>query len=173
MIQSTLITPEEDDLSGVSGWMYADLLIALMVIFLATITFVPQSTYFTQYGSKTTGNPYFYTYSRVVQDKPLSILVENNQLPDFTTLLSEFKAKNGIAKDATVAYVQIVGAYKSNLETQQDGVSRALVLSQKIEAIYHDLFATASTTFNTTTSIPPNQAVIRVLFAEVVSVGKG
>ena len=173
-MQTTLSAPQdEEDLTGSAGWMYADLLIALMVIFLATITFVPQSTYFTQYGSKTTGNPYFYTYSRVVKDRPLSILVENNQLPDFTSLLSEFKAKNGIAKDATVAYVQIVGAYKSNLETQQDGVSRALALSQKIESTYKDLFATASTTFNTTTSIPPNQAVIRVLFAEVVSVGKG
>ena len=172
MIESTVITPEEDDLSAVSGWMYADLLIALMVVFLATITFVPQSAYFSQFGSKANGNPYFYTYSRVVQDKPLSILVENNQLPDLNALVAEFKSKNGIAKDATIAYVQIVGAYKTNLETQENGVSRALSLSQKIENTYHDLFATASTTFNTTTSIPPNQAVIRVLFAEVVSVGK-
>ena len=37
MIQSTLVAPEEDDLTGSAGWMYADLLIALMVIFLATI----------------------------------------------------------------------------------------------------------------------------------------
>ena len=35
-------TPEEpEDASHLAGWMYADLLLALMVIFLATISFVP------------------------------------------------------------------------------------------------------------------------------------
>ena len=173
MIQSSIITPEEDDLSGSAGWMYADLLIGLMVVFLATITFLPATSLSTATGTTSTGKPYFYTYSRVLQDKPLSVLVVDNQLPDFPALLSEFKAKNKIAGDATIAYVQIVGAYREKLEAQQAGVSRALTLSQAIESNYHDLFATASTTFNTTTSIPSNQAVIRILFAEVVSVGKG
>ena len=172
MIQSSIITPEEDDLSGSAGWMYADLLIGLMVVFLATITFLPTTNNLTGTGSKATGNPYFYTYSKVLKDKPLSVLIEDNQLPDFAKLVSEFKTKNGIAADATVAYVQIVGAYRANLETQQSGVSRALALSQKLETEFHDLFATSSTTFNTTTSIPSNQAVVRLLFAEVVSVGK-
>lgn len=172
MIESTINTTEEDDLSGVSGWMYADLLIGLMVIFLATITFVPNATIFSKSGSLSTGTPYFYTYSRVVQDKPLSILIENGQLPNLTQVIKQFKSENGIAPDATIAYVQIVGSYKSRLEDQQDGVSRALALSQRLEREFHDLFASASTTFNTTTSIPSNQAVIRILFAEVVSVGK-
>lgn len=172
MIESSINSTEEDDLSGVSGWMYADLLIGLMVIFLATITFVPTSSVFAEKGSLATGKSYFYTYSRVVQDKPLSILVENGQLPNLVDLFKNFKSENGIAPDATVAYVQIVGSYKSNLETQQDGVSRALSLSQKLERDFHDLFGSASTTFNTTTSIPSNQAVIRVLFSEVISVGK-
>jgi len=38
----TRFTPEEPgDASHLAGWMYADLLLALMVIFLATISFVP------------------------------------------------------------------------------------------------------------------------------------
>ena len=41
MIQSAVLTTEEDDLTGLSGWMYTDLLLALVVVFLATITFVP------------------------------------------------------------------------------------------------------------------------------------
>jgi hypothetical protein len=172
MIQSVISSTDEDDLSGSAGWMYADLLIGLMVVFLATITFVPATNNLMGTGTKATGNQYFYTYSRVIQDKPLSILIEDNQLPDLVKLISDFKARNGIAQDATVAYVQIVGAYRSNLENQQSGVSRALALSQRIENEYHSLFSTASTTFNTTTSIPSNQAVVRLLFAEVVSVGK-
>ena len=32
---------EEEDMTGLAGWMYTDLLLALMVVFLATISFVP------------------------------------------------------------------------------------------------------------------------------------
>ena len=46
MNSSQLIAPEEDDLSGLAGWMYTDLLVGLMVIFLATITFVPEGNFF-------------------------------------------------------------------------------------------------------------------------------
>ena len=61
-----------EDLSGISGWMYSDLLIALMVIFLATITFVPEVYGSLVRGSSTPSNNekpvynYFEYY-----DKPL------------------------------------------------------------------------------------------------------
>jgi hypothetical protein len=45
-------------------------------------------------------------------------------------------------------------------------------LSQKLEKAYPDLLKTASTTFSRTTSIPPNQVVLRLVFAEKVTVGK-
>ena len=32
----------DDDMSDKAGWLYADLFLALMVIFLATISFVPE-----------------------------------------------------------------------------------------------------------------------------------
>ena len=173
MIQSTIITPEEDDLSGQAGWMYADLLIGLMVVFLATITFVPNVNVLGFSGNSSTGKPFFYTYARVIEDKPLSILVDDRQIPNLENLIADFKTKNGIGRDAKIAYVQIVGAFKESLETREDGVARALALSEEIEQRYKGIFASASTTFNTTTSLPSNQAVIRILFAEIVSVGKG
>ena len=173
MIQSTILTPEEDDLSGLAGWMYADLLIGLMVIFLATITFVPNINLLGLSGNSNTGKPYFYTYARVLEDKPLSILVEDSQIPRLENLISDFKAKNGIGADAKIAYVQIVGSYRADLENREVGVSRALALSQQIEQRYKGIFEAASTTFNTTTTLPSNQAVIRILFSDIVSVGKG
>lgn len=170
MIQTATPEHEEDDLSGIAGWMYADLLIGLMVIFLATITFVPAVGGLI--GNTTTGKPYFYTYSRILENKPLSILVQDRKLPNLTQMISDFKAANNIQSDAKIAYVQIIGSYKENLETKEVAISRALELSQQIDQLYHDLFKTTSTTFNTTTTIPSNEAVIRILFAETVSVGK-
>ena len=40
-MQDSEIQEHEEDLLGLAGWMYADLFLALMVIFLATISFVP------------------------------------------------------------------------------------------------------------------------------------
>jgi len=50
---------DADDLTGLAGWMYTDLLLALMVIFLATISFVPQI-----YGTITSSS------STVANDEP-------------------------------------------------------------------------------------------------------
>jgi len=66
-----------EDLTGLAGWMYTDLLLALMVIFLATISFVPQI-----YGTITSGsnlvqnNQPAYSYSQYYKN-PL-VKVYNN-----------------------------------------------------------------------------------------------
>ena len=170
MISGQLIKPEEDDLSGLAGWMYIDLLVGLMVIFLATITFVPEGNFFksgTTPGSENT----VYSYSRVVKD-PLSLLIENEQLPDIPTIIKDFLEQKNLAPDSNVVYVQIVGSYNEKLETPEQAVSRALSLSQKLEKAYPELIKAASTTFSRTTSIPTNQVVLRFVFAEKVTVGQ-
>ncbi len=161
---------EEEDITGMAGWMYADLLIGLMVIFLATITFIP--TFGGMIGNSTTGKPYFYTYSRTLDEKPLTVLIEGKKIPNFEQIISDFKVANQIKSDARVAFVQIIGSYSENLETKETAIARALELSQQLEEMYGDIFKNNSTTFNTTTSIPTNQSVIRILFSEIVSVGK-
>jgi hypothetical protein len=167
---SQLIAPEEDDLSGLAGWMYTDLLVGLMVIFLATITFVPQGNFFKSGTTKGSENT-VYSYSRVVKE-PLSLLIENEQLPDIPKIIKDFLQQKKLAPDSNVVYVQIVGSYNEKLETPDQAVSRALSLSQKLEKAYPELIKTASTTFSRTTSIPTNQVVLRFVFAEKVTVGQ-
>jgi hypothetical protein len=161
---------EEDDISGLAGWMYSDLLAGLMVIFLATITFVPQGTLFNQGGDQTVQTG-VYSYSRVVEE-PLALLIENEQLPDIPALINDFKVQKKLAPDATIVYVQIVASFNEKMENPEIAVSRALSLSQKLEQTYPDLLSKASTTFSRTTSIPSNQIVLRLVFAEKVTVGK-
>ena len=170
MNSSQLIKPEEDDLSGLAGWMYTDLLVGLMVIFLATITFVPDGNVFKNSSAESSQNT-VYSYSRVVKD-PLSLLIENEQLPDIPKIIKDFLEQKKLDLDSNVVYVQIVGSYNEKLETPEQAVSRALSISQKLEKSYPDLIKTASTTFSRTTSIPTNQVVLRFVFAEKVTVGK-
>ena len=160
---------EEEDATGLAGWMYADLLIGLMVIFLATITFIPMMDGVV--GNSTTGKPFFYTYSRTLEDKPLTILIEDRKIPNLEQVITEFKSANQLTPDARVAFVQIVGSYNEKLETKDAAIARALELSQQLERKYGEIFSSNSTTFTTTTSIPSNQTVIRILFSEIVSVG--
>ena len=169
MIQSTVLKPEEDDLTGLSGWMYTDLLLGLVVIFLATITFVPNLSLFS--ADKIASGDSVYSYTKTIE-KPLSLLIENKQIPDIPALIESFKFELGIASTAEIIYVQVVGSYNEKMEPQSKAVERALELSQKLDLVFPNLFQNAATTFSTTTTIPSNQVVVRIIFAERVLVTK-
>ena len=170
MNSSQLIKPEEDDLSGLAGWMYTDLLVGLMVIFLATITFVPQGKFFND-GEVVGNQNTVYSYSKVV-DEPLTLLIQKEALPDIPAIIKDFLKQKNLSPDSNIVYVQIVGSYNEKMESPDKAVSRALSLSQKLENAYPDLLKNASTTFSRTTTIPSNQVVLRLVFAEKVTVGK-
>jgi hypothetical protein len=169
MIQSAVLTTEEDDLTGLSGWMYTDLLLALVVVFLATITFVPNLDSFGR-GGIASGDSIF-SYSKTIE-KPLNLLIEDQQIPDIPALIEGFKSQEGISPSAVVVYLQIVGSYNDRMEVQSDAVSRALTLSQILDQQYPELFQAAATTFSTTNTIPSNQVVVRIIFAERVLISK-
>ena len=163
------IEDEEEDISGLAGWMYSDLLVGLMVIFLATITFVPQGSVFNS-GGNFTDESTIYSYSKVF-DKPLTLLIDDEQLPNIQAIVDDFKLQNNLSADAAIVYLQIVGSYNEKMENPQQAVTRALSLSQKLEDRYEILFKNASTTFTRTTTIPSNQVVIRMIFADKITVG--
>lgn len=133
MIQSTLLKTEEDDLTGLSGWMYTDLLLGLVVIFLATITFVPNLNLLNR-ESVTSGDS-VYSYTKTI-DKPLTLLVEEQQLPNIPALIEDFKTQQGIAATAEIVYVQVVGSYNERMENQSEAVERALALSKILDETF-------------------------------------
>lgn len=169
MIQSTVLKAEEDDLTGLSGWMYTDLLLGLVVIFLATITFVPNLNLLSREG--VTSGDSVYSYTKTI-DKPLTLLIENSQIPDIPALIEGFKSQQGIAATAEIVYVQVVGAYNERMEAQSTAVERALNLSQILDERFPELFKNSASTFSTTSTIPSNQVVVRIIFAERVLITK-
>ena len=73
--------PVEEDLTGQAGWMYTDLMLALMVVFLATISFVPQ---FMGSGSAaiTDPNDPNYSYSKVFDESMNTCLLYTSDAAD-------------------------------------------------------------------------------------------
>ena len=53
--------PQDEDATGMAGWMYSDLLLGLMVVFLATISFIPGSNS----GQNAPDPKVAYAYARV------------------------------------------------------------------------------------------------------------
>ena len=154
-------TPEEpEDASHLAGWMYADLLLALMVIFLATISLVPNfadssSAVTTQIKQISSG----YNYNR-----GLSLVYNGFDSNLIMSDIAKFKVKEGLPEDAEIIYAQILGGFDVNKESADKGKLRALEFSLKLSRDNPELFSTAATNLGSNLLLKKNEIALRLTF---------
>ncbi|CAN2208919.1 hypothetical protein MCEMRE193_00946 [Candidatus Nanopelagicaceae bacterium] len=151
---------EAEDASHLAGWMYADLLLALMVIFLATISFVPNlanssSAVTTQIKQISSG----YNYNR-----GLSLVYNGFDSNLIADDIASFKVKEGLPEDAEIIYAQILGGFDLKTESADEGKLRALEFSIKLSKDNPQLFATAATNLGSNLLLKPNEIALRLTF---------
>jgi hypothetical protein len=151
---------EAEDASQLAGWMYADLLLALMVIFLATISFVPNlstssSAVTTQIKQISSG----YNYNR-----GLSLVYNGFDSKLISDDIASFKVKEGLPEDAEIIYAQILGGFDLKTESADDGKLRALEFSIKLSKDNPQLFATAATNLGSNLLLKPDEIALRLTF---------
>jgi len=151
---------EAEDASQLAGWMYADLLLALMVIFLATISFVPNlstssSAVTTQIKQISSG----YNYNR-----GLSLVYNGFDSKLIADDIASFKVQEGLPEDAEIIYAQILGGFDLKTESADDGKLRALEFSIKLSKDNPQLFATAATNLGSNLLLNPNEIALRLTF---------
>ena len=151
---------EAEDSSPLAGWMYADLLLALMVIFLATISFVPNlsntsSAVTTQIKQISSG----YNYNR-----GLSLVYNGFDSKLIADDIASFKVQEGLPEDAEITYAQILGGFDLKTESADDGKLRALEFSIKLSKDNPQLFATAATNLGSNLLLKPNEIALRLTF---------
>ena len=151
---------EEEDASHLAGWMYADLLLALMVIFLATISFVPNfsnssNAVTSQIKQISSG----YNYNR-----GLSLVYNGFDSQLISQDIESFKIKEGLPADAEIIYAQILGGFDLQTENADDGKLRALEFSIKLSKDNPQLFATAATNLGSNLVLKPNEIALRLTF---------
>jgi hypothetical protein len=156
---------KEDDLTFLAGWMYADLFLAMMVVFLATISFVPE--YFGNNSRATSDSAYNYTQ---IFKKPMVVTYEGFNGDLIASDIRAFIADNRLPPDTEIVYAQIIGSYNKNLESPGEAIIRAQQFSSKMDMSNLTLLNKASTTFSSTTSIPTNRVVVKFTFASNVGV---
>lgn len=161
--------PVEEDLTGQAGWMYTDLMLALMVVFLATISFVPQFLGTSNISKTDQANPN-YSYSKVF-DESMNTLYESFSLSHIHSDIVRFKANHGLPPDADIVFVQYVGGYESSQETPVAAISRALSFSQKLDNGDHAMLVKAATTLSSSNVLKRNQVIVRFTFATMSKLG--
>ena len=169
MRRTLYVDPEEEDLTGQAGWMYTDLMLALMVVFLATISFVPQ---FMGSGSASITDPSdpSYSYSKVF-DESMNALYESFSLTQIKSDIARFKSSQGLPQDADIVFAQYVGGYSSGSETPSAAIARALAFSQKLDSADKELLVSAATTLSSSNVLKANQVIVRFTFATTSKLG--
>jgi hypothetical protein len=180
---------QEDNVSDQAGWMYADLLLALMVIFLATISFVPQYLdTFTPSGSgvgnssqqgsggmgigdaageNTTTRPSSgipdadYTFN-----EGLALYYEDFDLNKFVADVERFRRTQNFGEDFEIIFAQITGGYEEARETPEKGLLRAIAFSVKMKESNLDYLKNTSTSIGSSPEVPTDNVLVRFTFAK-------
>jgi hypothetical protein len=136
-----------------------------MVIFLATISFVPNlsnssSAVTAQIKQISSG----YNYNR-----GLSLVYNGFDSKLITEDIANFKAKEGLPEDAEIIYAQILGGFDLKTENADDGKLRALEFSIKLSKDNPNLFATAATNLGSNLLLKPNEIALRLTFVAKIN----
>ena len=148
-----------------AGWMYADLFLGLMVVFLATVTFIPE--YLGGLNESARNSAYNY---KEIYNKPMIVVYEGFNGEQIAQDIQAFIKDERLSPDSAIVYSQIVGAYDKNTETQADGIRRAQAISMKLDASNLRILKNASTTLSVSSGIPINRFVLKFTFATNVGV---
>ena len=148
----------DEDVTSQAGWLFADSFLALMVVFLATISFVPalgggfKGTATINVGSlagKNISNGLVFAYDSFDAERIKK---------DFSEILAAQK----LAPSTKVLYVNIVGGYNAASEKPDDGTVRALAFSIQLRKSGPTAFRESRVDLGNSKLIKSNQVVMRI-----------
>ena len=150
-----------DDVTGQAGWMYTDLLLGLMVVFMATVSFIPEAS--------PTKKPSAYVYTqRFDQVFEQVYVIENTDATLINQEVAAFLLLNNLPEQSVIVQAQFVGGFNSNVETPTDGINRAVGFSAKVDAGDPETLSKAATSVDASGQIDPGEIVVRFRFAALV-----
>jgi len=150
-----------EDLTKLAGWMYADLLLGLMVIFLATISFVPDSV-------RMPDNRIVTKLKQVDKGYNFNLgvsLINDTFDPDnIRRQITNFKKNENISPDSEIIFAQILGGFDPKSESSDAGRTRALLFSFKLGKALPDLFTNTAINVGGNSALQPREVALRLTF---------
>ena len=163
-------TPPLDDATSVAGWVFADLLLLLSIIFLTSISFALPSS---------SDNPSIGVENSAMVSSSLPLdegftktpLVEGfnfyyrefdkNKLNDD---LNRYFLSEGLPTNTQVIYAQLVGGYEDGVEGSDAGTMAALKFSIALTKAKITAFEKTSIDLLTSSKIPSGVVALRLTF---------
>lgn len=158
----------QEDLVLQAGWMYADLFLALTVIFLATISFVPEVGTGNDLGGTKNSNVGINAATTFNYAKGYTLLVPIDQYGQVANKVSQFLSQEGLDKNSEVIYAQIIGGFDSQSEKPSDGQLRAINFAIELNKNYPKLLRSAQRFIEGSPTIAPGKVAIRLTFAQAL-----
>jgi hypothetical protein len=146
--------------------MYADLFLALMVIFLATISFVPSLS--GGGGGGAAAAPQSVVVKSLNFEQGMAQLYEGFDLKRLRLDIEKFKKDNKVSENSEIIYVQVIGGYAKN-ENPSVGTLAAINFSVEMKKQAADLFSTSAFKLDTSKGIPSGSVALRMTFAPKVT----
>jgi hypothetical protein len=148
-----------EDATSQGGWLFADSFLALMVIFLATISFVPNLAGSTppDQAVGSAGNyknafvMVFDSYNKTLLESELKTFLTGEELPLGTKVL----------------YAEILGGYDPASESEYDGNLKGLAFAVELKQDNLPVFSSATINVGASSSIKPNQILVRLTLARL------
>lgn len=160
-----------DEVPGLAGWMYTDLLLGLMVIFLATITFVPNTIAelppITVIEKEVKPLPKVNS-SEAKEENRVSFIAEFAEFnsEQFALRIRDFRVSQGISSRSKVLEAQLIGSHIVETESPGEGISRALEFGLELEEAFPALLAGVDVEVETFSSNQP-KVLIRLTFKRI------
>jgi hypothetical protein len=164
-----------EDVSGQAGWMFSDMLIALMVVFLATITFIPQFTAGSNsavtkggdQGSVQGGVTGTYTYTEHFE--PVFIRAYKTKEVNYVLAdINEFEKQHSLPLDSVIDSAQFVGGY-GDFGDSASALKSAIAFSQGLETKAPQILEHASTILSSSRNLANNLVTVRFTFGATLS----
>lgn len=151
-----------EDTTGTAGWMYTDLLVGLMVIFLATISFIPE-------GSEFVDKRAVQTY-REIYNTPLANRYSDYDFSKIKRDVDEFVGKQGFAGTESVARVRVVVSFDPNEETGSQALVRAAEIATRLRTDDPMLFKDSVSVLKNIADSNGDYFILEFTFAKFVQV---
>jgi len=148
----------EEDVTSQAGWLFADSFLALMVVFLATLSFVPVLGG----GFSGTANIKVGELGGTNLSQGLVFAYEKFDAARIQTDFITMLAKKKYQPSTTVLYANIVGGFDPKTENANQGVVRALAYSIQLRKAGLPEFVKTRIDLSSDATLKPNQVLMRV-----------
>ena len=150
---------EEEDATSQAGWLFADSFLALMIIFLATISFIPALTSGVVKGSGSVGKVAGSNYI-----KGLVLTYDKFNATEIEADIKKFISDEKLSPQSEVLYARIVGGYSAT-ETADQGSVRAIAVSVALKNAKLPYFENSTIDISNSSNLKPETFVLRLTMA--------